>query len=81
MNQTKRKMTELKALTASIALMLIVALAIGGCIADDDGPIEEAEDAVEEGVDETEDALDEAADETEDAVDEVEDEIDGPTTA
>lgn len=77
MTPSREKKTELKAFSASIALLLITLLAVGGCMFDDDGPVEEAEDAVEESVDETGDALEEAADETEDAFDDVEDEIDG----
>ena len=66
----------LRAIIMAIALAGTAALTTG-CVVDDDGPAEEAEDAVEESVDATEDAIDDAADETEDAVDEVEDEIDG----
>ena len=77
MNATRSGTIELKALSISIATLLVIALVIGGCMFDDDGPAEEAEDVVEESVDETEEALEEAADETEDAVDEIEDEVDG----
>lgn len=61
-----------------LALALIGGgLLLTGCVVDDDGPAEEAEDAVEESVDATEDAIEDAADETEDAVDDIEDDIDG----
>lgn len=62
---------------AFLGLFLIAALGTSGCVLDDDGPAEEAEDAIEESVDEAGDAVDEAAEETEDAVDEIEEEVDG----